>query len=152
MKGSPGTVVAAKDAEDLCARHGVRLTAIRRRIFEILLKAETPLKAYDIIDFMRESGKRITPATMYRTLEFLLQQGLAHRINALNAYVPCTAAHESGGLLIFVCSGCQKASELNDPVLYASLRARLGALGFSLDNASIEIQGSCPACSAEKRL
>ncbi|MDR2051294.1 MAG: transcriptional repressor [Deltaproteobacteria bacterium] len=145
-----GGCSAAKDAEELCARHGVRLTAIRRKIFKILLQAGAPLKAYDIIDRMREDGRRITPATMYRTLEFLLQQGLAHRINALNAYVPCTAAHDSGGLLLFVCSDCQKASELNDPVLYDSLRARLGVLGFSLDNASIEIQGACPSCSAGK--
>jgi Fur family zinc uptake transcriptional regulator len=116
---------------------------------EILLSADGPLKAYDIIDIMRETGKRITPATMYRTLEFLLQYGLAHRVNILNAYVPCTKAHKHK-LLMFVCSACSKTEEINDPVLDSFIQNRLAESGISLYDGSIEIQGTCRACSAKE--
>ena len=133
-------------ADEVCRRHGLRLTAIRRAILEMLIASDTPVKAYDIIDRMRSAGKRITPATTYRTLEFLLQQKLAHRVNALNAYIPCTMAHECASLLLVVCSGCQKAYEVNDAHLYEEIRKRLGNLGFSFENATMEIQGTCSRC------
>ncbi|MDR1685522.1 MAG: transcriptional repressor, partial [Desulfovibrio sp.] len=92
------------EAEQRCMRRGARLTDLRRSIFEILLTAHKPVKAYEIIECMRDRGQRLTPASIYRTLEFLLEHGLAHRVNALNAYVPCTGPHEEQALLLFVCS------------------------------------------------
>ncbi|MDR2489483.1 MAG: transcriptional repressor [Desulfovibrio sp.] len=135
------------EAEKVCARHRVSLTKLRRAILEVLLASEAPVKAYDLIELMRDKGKRLTPATVYRTLDFLLQYGLAHRINALNAYVPCTGHHNEHALLLFVCSRCQQAEELDDPVLYESMRSRLDELGMTLHDNSIEIQGACKKCA-----
>ncbi len=135
------------EAEAVCARLGVRLTKLRREILELLLASDSPVKAYDLIERMREKGERLTPPTVYRTLDFLLQYGLAHRVNSLNAYVPCTGSHNEHALLLFVCSACSRAEELDDPVLYASIRARLGELGMALRDNSIEIQGTCRNCT-----
>jgi Fur family zinc uptake transcriptional regulator len=135
-------------AESLCARQGIRLTNLRRMILEILISSAGPLKAYDIIDIARDTGKRITPASIYRTLEFLLQYGLAHRVNILNAYVPCTEEHKHNPLM-FVCSACNKTEEIHDPVLDRSIQTRLGELGLALRNGGVEIQGRCRECSAK---
>jgi Fur family zinc uptake transcriptional regulator len=140
-----------QEAEIVCARHKVRLTKLRHAILEILLASETPVKAYDLIELMRDKGARLTPATVYRTLDFLLQYGLAHRINSLNAYVPCTGSHDEHALLLFVCSECQQAEELDDPALYESMRARLDELGMTLRDNSIEIQGACRKCTQDPK-
>jgi Fur family zinc uptake transcriptional regulator len=134
-------------AERLCAERGLRLTRLRREILEILLERGGPVKAYDLLEAMRSSGRPIPPATAYRTLEFLLEQGLAHRVNALNAYVACTGEHAGRRLFLLVCSICRKTEEINDPVLYHSMLGRLGELGFSLAGGSVEIQGICPCCA-----
>ena len=139
------------EAETVCARHKVRLTKLRRAILEILFASETPLKAYDLIELMRDKGERLTPTTVYRTLDFLLQYRLAHRINFLNAYVPCTGSHDEHALLLFVCSECQQAEELDEPALYESMRARLDELGMTLRGNSIEIQGACRKCANERK-
>jgi Fur family zinc uptake transcriptional regulator len=135
-----------REAEKVCARRKVRLTKLRRAVLKILLVSKTPVKAYDLIELMRDKGKRLTPTTIYRILDFLLYHGLAHRINALNAYVPCTGGHDEHAPLLFVCLECQQAEELVDPVLYESMRSRLSELGMTLDN-SIEIQGACRKCT-----
>jgi Fur family zinc uptake transcriptional regulator len=127
-------------------RSGARLTDLRRSIFEILLTAHKPVKAYDIIECMRDRGQRLTPASIYRTLEFLLEHGLAHRVNALNAYVPCTGPHEEQALLLFICSECRETTEIDDSVLYDAVRSRLDGMGMSLRDGCIEIQGTCRNC------
>jgi Fe2+/Zn2+ uptake regulation proteins len=144
-----GVSQSLSDAEELCIQHGVRLTELRRTILEMLLSASKPVKAYELIEKMGERGQRITPASIYRTLEFLLHYGLIHRINALNAYVPCTGTHtcHAHNLLMFVCSQCQAAQEIDDPDLYASIRSKLGSLGICMQDSCIEIQGVCPKCS-----
>jgi Fur family zinc uptake transcriptional regulator len=134
-------------AEHSCTQHGARLTSLRRTILEILLMADSPVKAYDILEMMRDRGQRITPATVYRTLEFLLQNGLIHRVNALNAYISCTCKHDSDALLIFVCSQCRKIKEIDDRDLYDYMQKRLEKLGISLRNSCIEMQGKCRECT-----
>jgi Fur family zinc uptake transcriptional regulator len=138
-----------REAEEICARNGVRLTKLRRAILELLLAAGSPIKAYDIIEKMRDKGERLTPATVYRTLDFLLQYELVHRVNSLNAFVPCTASHEEHSSLMFVCSECRQTEELEDHILYEAMRVKLSELGMSLNNNCIEIQGTCRNCTPD---
>ncbi|MDR1360043.1 MAG: transcriptional repressor [Deltaproteobacteria bacterium] len=134
-------------AERFCAARGLRLTRLRRRVLEILVERGEPVKAYDLLEDMRACGRPITAATAYRTLEFLLEQGFAHRVNALNAYVACTGEHAAERLFLLVCSVCRKTEEINDPEIYRSLLGRLTELGFPLAGGSVEVQGICPCCS-----
>jgi Fur family zinc uptake transcriptional regulator len=137
-------------AENLCADRKARLTGLRRKILEALIDANAPLKAYDAVELMRKEGRRVTPATVYRVLDFLLEQGLAHRINALNAYAPCVDPSAKHSLVMFVCSECGGVEEIGDEALIGAMRARLGELGFELRQGA-EIQGVCKACLKRAR-
>lgn len=136
-------------AEALCAKRGARLTRLRRKVLECLLASAQPVKAYDLIEKLRDRGERPTPATIYRTLDFLLHCGLAHRIASINAYVPCTCEHRDNSLLLFVCSQCRQAKEIDDPVLYGLMRSRLSELGMALEGNSIEMRGLCNRCAEQ---
>jgi Fur family zinc uptake transcriptional regulator len=129
------------------AHQEASLTRLRHDILEVLCAEKAPIKAYDLIERMRDKGRRVTPTTMYRTLEFLLQNGFIHRVNSLNAYLPCTGQHKNHtALMLFVCSECGETREIDDALLYDAMHARLDELGLHLQDSRIEIQAACPSC------
>ena len=74
------------NAETVCQQRGVRLTPQRRRVLEIVAGSHSPLGAYDILEQMDFAGRRSAPITVYRALDFLIEQGLVHRLASLNAF------------------------------------------------------------------
>jgi Fur family zinc uptake transcriptional regulator len=78
-------------ADQVCRHHGARLTETRRDVLALILAAPEPLGAYALLEQLRGQGRKtgLAPTTVYRALEFLLAQGLVHRIERLNAYVGC---------------------------------------------------------------
>ncbi|MDX2494940.1 MAG: hypothetical protein QNK27_08275, partial [Desulfuromusa sp.] len=79
---------AMANAELLCQQRGKRFTSIRRRVFELIWQQHKPIGAYEVLEGLQQDG-RAAPPTVYRALDFLLDLGLVHRINSLNAYVGC---------------------------------------------------------------
>src|SRR5438105_11892694 len=80
-------------AEALCVARDQRLTATRRRVLEALTASHQPLGAYEIIDRLAASGPRPAPPTVYRALDFLVANGLVHRIESRNAFIACVNNH-----------------------------------------------------------
>ena len=135
---------ALQNAETRCEAHQERLTAPRRRVLQLLLEAHAPLKAYDLIATYGETGAPAKPPTVYRALEFLERQGLAHRIESLNAYVPCRLAPEPHSAAFLICDCCGAAEEF-EPDFKAQLGAA-GARGYDVRTVTLEARGLCPAC------
>jgi Fur family zinc uptake transcriptional regulator len=140
------------EAESYCAVQGTQLTQLRRLVLETLLASPGPVKAYDLIDTLRSKGHKLTPATVYRILDFFLQNGLVHRVNALNSFVACKDGHFAvHNPLIIVCPGCQTTTEINDEGLYASIFGRLGDLGYEIKDGTVEVRGVCSKCAKDGR-
>jgi Fur family zinc uptake transcriptional regulator len=133
-------------AESRCSATHERLTQPRRRVLELLLEAHAPLKAYDLIAAFGETGEPAKPPTVYRALEFLERMGFAHRIESLNAYVPCRldGLDHSAGFLICDCCG---AAEEFEPDFAPGLAAA-EAKGYAVSAVTLEARGLCPACQA----
>ena len=77
-------------AARLCANQGGRMTPQRRDVLGLILRADTPVGAYDLLEQLKHASGRPAPPTVYRALDFLLEHGLIHRIERLSAFVPCT--------------------------------------------------------------
>lgn len=137
---------ALSDAESRCAANQERLTAPRRRVLELLLKADAPLKAYDLIGAFGVSGESAKPPTVYRALEFLERLGFAHRIESLNAYVRCRLEGQSHSAAFLLCDCCGAAEEF-EPDLAPGLAAAK-AKGYAVSTITLEARGRCPACQA----
>ncbi|MBY0396721.1 MAG: transcriptional repressor [Thermoleophilia bacterium] len=132
-------------AEDRCTTSQERLTAPRRRVLELLLSADAPLKAYDLIAAFGQHGEPAKPPTVYRALEFLERLGFAHRIESLNAYVPCRI--EGGHMAAFlICDCCGEAAEFQ-PDLSAA-REAASRTGYAVRAITLEARGLCAACQA----
>src|SRR3990172_11321269 len=76
-------------AEKTCFARGVRLTNLRRRVLELVWRSHEPVKAYDILDKLRDEHAGSAPPTVYRALDFLQAEGMVHKIESLHAYICC---------------------------------------------------------------
>ena len=81
-------------AERVCARRAQKFTPIRRQVLQALLSSHRPLGAYEVIDELAKSMPRPAPITVYRALDFLMENGLVHRIESRNAYLACAHDHD----------------------------------------------------------
>ena len=133
-------------AEQRCAATQERLTAPRRRVLELLLESNSPQKAYDLIAAFGAHGEPAKPPTVYRALEFLERLGFAHRIESLNAYVPCRIDGQSHRAAFLICDCCGAAEEF-EPDFTAQLAAATKA-GYQVATITLEARGRCAACSA----
>jgi Fur family zinc uptake transcriptional regulator len=138
-------------AERQCAAKGARLTEQRRRVLELIWRSHAPVGAYTLLDQLRDGGMRAQPPTVYRALEFLVANGLIHRIELLNAYVGCADPDESHVGQFLICTGCRSAAEIDDPGIGVAIAARAREIGFSVSRATVEISGLCPNCRAGGR-
>ena len=135
---------ALSAAEKRCVLTQERLTAPRRRVLELLLGGDGPMKAYDLIAAYGAAGEPAKPPTVYRALEFLERLGFAHRIESLNAYVSCRLEGEGHTAAFLICDCCGAAREI-EPDLTPAFAAAAAA-GYSLSAVTLEARGRCPAC------
>jgi len=140
-------VRAALDrAVDVCASRSTRLTALRRHVLEIVWQSHRPLGAYAILERLRARGRRAAPPTVYRALEFLLAQGLVHRVESLNAFVGCARPGHGDEGQFLLCTTCGAAAELHDSRVEESVLRSAQSRGFLPRRQTIEVRGLCPDC------
>ncbi|GGO29431.1 Fur family transcriptional regulator [Gemmobacter aquaticus] len=133
-------------AEAITAANGARLTPVRRRVLEILLEAHRAMGAYDVLQRLAAEGFGNQPPVAYRALDFLVEQGLAHRIQRLNAFTACMHAGEAHAPAFLICRVCDTVAEAPVTPIRAALDETAAALGFTVERASIEAIGLCPNC------
>jgi Fur family zinc uptake transcriptional regulator len=138
---------AMAHAEALCAARARRLTPTRRLVLEALTASHKPIGAYEIIDRLAERGPRPAPITVYRALDFLLENGLVHRIESRNAFMACINEHESGSMVVFlICEKCGAVGEARSSAVAETLVAAARSAGFTPKTPVIEIAGICSHC------
>jgi Fur family zinc uptake transcriptional regulator len=134
-------------AEALCAERGQRLTPMRRQVLEVLVTSHKPLGAYDIMDRLAGTGPRPAPITVYRALDFLMENGLVHRLASRNAFLACIHNHDSGALVAFlICERCGAVGEAPASAVGDSIAAAAKSAAFVPQRSVIEITGICSHC------
>lgn len=142
--------LALQTAEELCRERGQRLTALRRKVLELVWANHRPVGAYALLEMLREESGRVAPATVYRALDFLQGQGLVHRVASLNAFIGCAFPGPPHNGQFLICTGCQELAELDDGKITAALRESAAAYGFAISHTTVEIQGLCPNCRGNR--
>jgi Fur family zinc uptake transcriptional regulator len=138
---------ALMEAEFCCERRGLRLTATRRRVLELVWRNHEPVKAYDLLEVLKVEKKGAAPPTVYRALEFLQKQGFVHRIESLNAYVGCGQPGHQSVAQFLICYVCGVVAEMDDIEIGQLIAEKAGMLGFISKHQTIEVHGLCTGCS-----
>ncbi len=140
---------ALEQAERRLAAQGARLTPVRRRTLEILLEAHRAMGAYEVLDRLAAEGFGRQPPVAYRALEFLVQHGVAHRLQRLNAFTACVHPAQDHVPGFLICRICDKVAELRATSVRAALADVAQEAGFVVERATLEALGLCPACASD---
>ena len=133
-------------AEHLCMERGVQLTPIRHKVLELIWESHKAVKAYELLDRLIPLQKAAKPATIYRALDFLIDQGLIHRIESLNAFVGCRCSGYQHDQLLLICKYCQEVEERSAKEVMLALSEEALQADFSVHSKAIEIHGICTKC------
>jgi Fur family zinc uptake transcriptional regulator len=140
-------------AEALCRRRGVALTPLRRQVLDLVIAAEKPVGAYVLLDRLKLERPGAAPPTVYRALDFLLENGLIHRIEKLNAFIGCAEAHADAAHehphQFLICRRCGSTAEIADHAAVHALEAAAKAQGFRPERMVVEIEGLCAGCGGQ---
>ena len=145
-----GCVAAAlTTAEQLCRERGLRFTPTRRRVLELVWNSHKPIGAYDILEALGQESRSAAPPTVYRALDFLIDAGLVHRLDSLNAFIGCPnpASRHVGQFLI--CRECRSVTELSDSDIEELVAQKAAASGFTAVRQMLEIDGLCEHCRTQ---
>ncbi len=138
-------------ATELCQRRGARLTVLRRRVLELVWRSHGPVGAYEILDWLRsEDGRTAAPPTVYRALDFLIEQRLIHRIESLNAFVGCIDPINPHTGQYLICRDCRTVTELDDDGISHAIRRQAQQRGFQIGQQTVEVHGLCENCAGKK--
>jgi Fur family transcriptional regulator, zinc uptake regulator len=141
------TADALEHAERICGRRAQKLTPIRRQVLQALLSSHRPLGAYEVIDELAKSMPRPAPITVYRALDFLIANGLVHRIESRNAFLACAHHHDAGATVAFlICERCGLVGEIPAAPVAQSLDAAARNSGFAPKISVVEMTGVCAHC------
>ncbi|CDZ46471.1 Fur family transcriptional regulator [Neorhizobium galegae] len=133
------------------------LTKNQSLVFDVLDRADAPVSAYTILDRLRDHGFR-APLQVYRALDKLLEFGMVHRLESLNAFVACAHpeseccgkghGHGHGTVAFAICESCGHVSEFHDHEVDHRLSDWAKSKNFKPAKTTIEIRGLCGACAA----
>ena len=137
-----------QEAEQYCKENGLNFTPVRRKVLEILLHKNTAIGAYEILDLLREAGFKNQPPVAYRALDFLVQNGFAHKIEQLNSFIGCTHPGKDHSPAFMICRNCDSVSEEEALVRNFSVSQIASKAGFTVEKAVIEARGLCHSCAS----
>lgn len=139
---------ALEAARLLCVSRGVRLTDLRLQVLELIWQNHKPLGAYTLMEMLAKANtRRVAPPTVYRALDFLLEQGLIHRINVLNAFIGCPSPNIQHQSHFLICRHCGIAVELDQPALSEQILSVAREAGFTVETQALEVSGLCANCA-----
>lgn len=138
--------------EAICHQRKQRVTPLRRNVLSAILKSPDRLKAYDIIGQLSSSVKKVKPPVVYRTLDFLIEQGFIHRIESDNSYCACSHPEQKRHhCMLAVCESCGNVAEFCDSSLSRIIQLNVHNVGYEMISGTLEVKGTCPTCHAKKR-
>ncbi|MBT7543348.1 MAG: transcriptional repressor [Gammaproteobacteria bacterium] len=138
--------IAIKSAKDLCDKKNLRLTEIRKKVFEIIWKSHKPVKAYDILHEIKGIGSG-KPPTVYRALNFLLQNGLIHKLNSQQSYIGCEHPNSHKQCYFLSCNKCGDITECCSIEMDNMFNIAAKEAKFNNTNIVCEISGICFSCT-----
>jgi Fur family zinc uptake transcriptional regulator len=115
-------------------------------VLELVWNSHKPVGAYAVLDALRKEDLGSAPPTVYRALDFLIEHGLIHRIERMNAFVGCSHPGETHRGFFLICNECGNAEEMQSPALADTIATSASRSGFAARDMTLEVSGTCAGC------
>lgn len=123
--------------------HGLKLTKQRQRIADVFLACEDHITVEQLLDRVRQVDKRVSLATVYRTIKLLTDCGLAQPHRFDNWQIVYEPAHAEEHHDHIICLDCNKIIEFVDEQVEALQIEIAKKYGFTLESHRLELYGRC---------
>ncbi|MDF3123810.1 transcriptional repressor [Rheinheimera sp. 1928-s] len=133
-------------ARHICDVNGARFTSIREKVFRLLAETHGGIGAYELLEQLKASEPAAKPATIYRALDFLTEQGFIHKIESTNAFLLCHHFEQHHPAQLLICDQCGHVEELHSSPLQQEFVALASEKGFLIQRQTVEAHGSCQSC------
>ena len=137
---------AMREAESICQEKGLRFTDLRREVLRLIWSSHVPAKAYDILENLKGKEWSAKPPTVYRALDFLLETGLVHKLDSINAYIGRSHPRDHNGCYFLICTDCNEAKECCSSELSDAIESAWHNNTFRPKKITLEVLGQCNAC------
>ncbi|AUQ66163.1 Fur family transcriptional regulator [Phaeobacter inhibens] len=117
-------------------------------ILNVLSACDRPMTAYQILEELQLREPDIAPPTVYRTLSALTDQGRAHRLESMKAFVPCRCHHVDSVPVLAICEDCGTVEEHDGGALLPELARVVADSAFRVHRHIVELRGQCGSCAA----
>jgi len=143
----PCLAAARSRAEQAFAACQLRMTDLRRQVFEEIAASHQAIGAYEVLERLANKGTRLAPISVYRAIDALLKAGIVHRLESRNAYFACHAEHNNGNTsVVMTCEDCGLTAELPNSKVHQAIVAATAEAGFMTHAAVVEVIGRCGHC------
>ena len=123
------------------------LSKNQQLVFDIIVKAKEPLKAYSILYNVQKKGIK-AHQQIYRALDKLIEIGKIHKIESRNAFVACKNSNceVSKATAFSICENCEQVEEIKDIKLSKYLTNYNDKTGMKYKKYNLEFYGICRKC------
>ncbi|RVT47904.1 transcriptional repressor [Rheinheimera sediminis] len=133
-------------ARHICDVNGARFTSIREKVFRLLADTHGGIGAYELLEQLKASEPAAKPATIYRALDFLTEQGFIHKIESTNAFLLCHHFEQHHPAQLLICDQCGQVEELHSSPLQQEFVKLASEKGFLIQRQTVEAHGRCKSC------
>jgi Fur family ferric uptake transcriptional regulator len=126
---------------------GTKRSSKRDLIVNAFLKQEGHLSADDLVDLIKREDHRISRATVYRTLQWMEEAGIARKVDFGEGRFRFEHSYRHPRHFHLICKTCNRSYEFLSSDIEALVEEVAAARGFTARQSVVQIYGTCDACS-----
>ena len=130
---------------------GGKRSGKRDLVVSVFLRQEGHLSADDLVDLMRKEDKRISRATVYRTLQWMVDAGIARKVDFGEGRFRFEHSYRHPRHFHLICKACNRSSEFLSSDIEVLLAEIAEARGFMARQSVVQIYGTCEDCRKGNR-
>lgn len=140
---------ALSKAQMICDDHNISLTPLRKKVLKLVWQqGHTSVKAYDLLENLKKEEPSAKPVTIYRALDFLIENHIIHKIESQNSYIGCNHPTRQHNCAFLICNKCREITECcESDKLMSSIKENLPLSSFTPQNITLEVHGICKNCN-----
>lgn len=139
-----------KDLVEALRQRGHRVTMQREIIIEAIARGGRHMTADEVFEEIQKQTNAINVATVYRTLNFLFEEGLVSRADMGSGQTVYTTTRH-GPHIHLVCQRCGHVTEATDGLIKSLGEQLLSQYHFAADLQHIAIFGVCAGCTVKEQ-
>ena len=130
---------------------GGKRSSKRDLIVNVFLRQEGHLSADDLVDVLRREGHKSSRATVYRTLQWMADAGIARKVDFGDGRTRFEHSYRHPRHFHLICKGCNRSSEFLSSDVEALIEEIADVRGFAIGQSVVQIYGRCDECRTGRR-